>query len=66
MINHNALRAAQNKAVIARFIGDGEMWQQANEEMKVACGYPLYLRIGGFITEQRTYVVGEQQCSIFY
>ena len=44
MINHNALRAAQNKAVIARFIGDGEMWQQANEEMKVACGYPLYRR----------------------
>jgi len=66
MINHNALRAAQNKAVIARFIGDGEMWKQANEAMKIACGYPLYRRSGGFITEQRTYVVGESQCNIFY
>lgn len=42
MINHLALRAAQNKAVIARFIGDGAMWMQANAEMKAACGYPLY------------------------
>lgn len=44
MINHMELRAAQNKAVIARFIGDGEMWLQANEQMKAACGYPLYRR----------------------
>lgn len=44
MINHAALRSAQNKAVIARFIGDGEMWLQANEQMKAACGYPLYRR----------------------
>lgn len=44
MINHDALRAAQNKAVIARFIGDDEMWLQANEQMKAACGYPLYRR----------------------
>lgn len=44
MINHLALRAAQNKAVIARFIGDGEMWLQANDQMKAACGYPLYRR----------------------
>lgn len=41
MINHNALRAAQTKAVIARFIGDSEMWQQACEQAQVACGYPL-------------------------
>lgn len=46
MVNHIALRAAQNKAVIAKFIGDGDMWLQANEQMKVACGYPLYRRGG--------------------
>lgn len=44
MIDQLALRAAQNKAIIARFIGDGEMWIKANEQMKVACGYPLYRR----------------------
>lgn len=44
MVNKKELMAAQNKAVIARFIGDGEMWQQANEQMKAACGYPLYRR----------------------
>lgn len=44
MINHMALRIAQNKAIIARFIGDGEMWLQANEQMKAACCYPLYRR----------------------
>lgn len=43
-MNQISLRAAQNKAVIARFIGDGEMWLQANEQMKAACGYPLYRR----------------------
>jgi len=42
MINQNALRAAQTKAVIARFIGDGEMWQQAREQAQAACGYPLH------------------------
>ena len=44
MINHLALRAAQNKAVIARFIGDGKMWLEAQDAMKKACGYPLYRR----------------------
>ncbi|HGA5426886.1 TPA: host cell division inhibitory peptide Kil, partial [Salmonella enterica subsp. enterica serovar Brunei] len=29
MINHNMLRAAQNKALIARFIGDSVMWMSA-------------------------------------
>ncbi|MFW1003871.1 host cell division inhibitory peptide Kil, partial [Cronobacter sakazakii] len=28
-VNHNALRAAQSKAVIARFLGDSGMWLQA-------------------------------------
>ena len=60
MINHLALRAAQNKAVIARFIGDGEMWQQANKAMKKACGYPLYRRNkGGILPPNKFYVVGE-------
>lgn len=44
MINHIALRAAQNKAIIARFMGDGEMLTQADKQMKAACGYPLYRR----------------------
>ncbi|EID5174438.1 host cell division inhibitory peptide Kil [Salmonella enterica] len=43
-INHNKLRAAQNKALIARFIGDAFMWMQAGKQMKEACGYPLYRR----------------------
>ncbi|EBQ0838279.1 host cell division inhibitory peptide Kil [Salmonella enterica] len=43
-INHNKLRAAQNKALIARFIGDARMWMQAARQMKEACGYPLYRR----------------------
>lgn len=42
MINHNMLRAAQNKALIARFIGDSAMWMEANEEMKKAAGMPWY------------------------
>lgn len=42
MANKKELRAAQNKAVIARFIGDGKMWIEANEQMKKACGHPLY------------------------
>lgn len=60
MINHRALRAAQNKSVIARFIGDGRMWIQANEQMKGACGYPLYRRSkGGMLHSNKFYVVGE-------
>ncbi|EDW1732915.1 host cell division inhibitory peptide Kil [Salmonella enterica subsp. enterica] len=43
-INHNKLRAAQNKALIARCIGDACMWMQAGKQMKEACGYPLYRR----------------------
>ncbi len=35
-INHQMLRAAQNKAVIARFIGDSKMWLEANKAMKSA------------------------------
>lgn len=44
MINNLALRAAQNKAVIASFIGDGNMWLEAQDAMKKACGYLLYRR----------------------
>ncbi|EJP5180906.1 host cell division inhibitory peptide Kil [Salmonella enterica] len=43
-INHNKLRAAQNKSLIARFIGDACMWMQAGKQMKEACRYPLYRR----------------------
>lgn len=43
-INHNKLKAAQNKAVIARYLGDGRMWIQANEEMKSAINHPWYRR----------------------
>lgn len=42
IINHQKLRAAQNKAVIARFIGDSSMWLEANEEMKSAINLPWY------------------------
>ncbi|VYT37774.1 host cell division inhibitory peptide Kil [Citrobacter amalonaticus] len=42
IINHQKLRAAQNKAVIARFIGDSSMWLKANEEMKSAINLPWY------------------------
>jgi hypothetical protein len=41
-INHQMLRAAQNKAVIARFIGDSKMWLEANKEMKSAINLPWY------------------------
>ncbi|HBH6927455.1 TPA: host cell division inhibitory peptide Kil [Enterobacter cloacae] len=27
VINHSALKAAQSKAVIARYLGDGRMWK---------------------------------------
>lgn len=40
MINQIALRAAQNKLVIARFIGDGEMWKQAMNAARDACSVP--------------------------
>lgn len=43
-INHNKLKAAQSKAVIARFLGDAYMWMQAVKQMKEACNYPLYRR----------------------
>lgn len=42
MINQNLLRAAQSKAAIARYLGDGLMWLRANEEMKRAAGMPWY------------------------
>lgn len=42
MINHNMLRAAQNKALIARFIGDNEMLMSAYNDMKAAIGFPWY------------------------
>ena len=38
------LRAAQNKAVIARSIGDGVMWMSAYNDMKAAIGYPWHRR----------------------
>lgn len=41
-INHQMLRVAQNKAVIARFIGDGEMWMSAYNDMKAAIGFPWH------------------------
>ena len=44
-INHNKLKAAQSKAVIARYLGDGRMWAQANAEMKSAINLPWYRRV---------------------
>ncbi|HBA6601597.1 TPA: host cell division inhibitory peptide Kil [Escherichia coli] len=43
-INHQMLRAAQNKAVIAIFLRDGDMWLAANQQMKAAAGMPWYRR----------------------
>lgn len=43
-VNHSALRAAQSKAVIARFLGDAGMWLQANQQMKQAVSMPWYRR----------------------
>lgn len=40
MINQLALRAAQNKLVIANFLGDGEMWKEAMTAAREACGVP--------------------------
>ena len=42
VINHSLLRAAQSKAAIALFIGDGRMWQEAHEAMKTAINHPWY------------------------
>jgi hypothetical protein len=42
MIDQNKLMAAQSKWVIAQFLGDYVMWQQAIQQMKDACGMPLY------------------------
>lgn len=41
------LKAAQNKAVIARGIGDGAMWMSAYNDMKAAIGYPWHRRSHG-------------------
>ncbi|NCH64849.1 host cell division inhibitory peptide Kil [Cronobacter turicensis] len=43
-VNLNALRAAQSKAVIARFLGDAGMLLQAHEQMKQAMSMPWYRR----------------------
>ena len=40
-INHSLLKAAQSKAVIARYLGDGRMWQEAHEAMKTAINLSL-------------------------
>lgn len=42
MINHNKLRAAQSKAVTARYLGDSVMWMSAYNDMKAAIGFPWY------------------------
>lgn len=42
VINHSLLKAAQSKAVIARYLGDGRMWQEAHEAMKAAINHPWY------------------------
>ncbi|ELY2731393.1 host cell division inhibitory peptide Kil [Cronobacter sakazakii] len=44
-VNHHALRAAQSKAVIARFLGDAGMLLQAHEQMKQAISMPWYRRL---------------------
>lgn len=38
VIDLNKVRAAQNKIVIARFLGDGLMWTKAVEEYRQATG----------------------------
>lgn len=42
VINHSLLKAAQSKAVIARYLGDGRMWKEAHEAMKTAINHPWY------------------------
>lgn len=41
-INHEKLKLAQRKARLARLLGDGLKWMEANEEMKIAAGMPWY------------------------
>ncbi|EQA3420198.1 host cell division inhibitory peptide Kil [Cronobacter dublinensis] len=43
-VNHQALMAAQNKAIIARFLGNGDMLLQAYQQMKQAVSMPWYRR----------------------
>lgn len=50
MINHLALRAAQNKLVIAQFIGDSEMWMSGQQDVKKAMSYPLTNEKTGFLS----------------
>lgn len=40
MINQIALRAAQNKLIIAKFLGNGAMWKEAMSAAREACGVP--------------------------
>ncbi|MCD0236438.1 host cell division inhibitory peptide Kil [Enterobacter kobei] len=42
VINQSLLKAAQSKAVIARYLGDGRMWKEAHEAMKSAINLPWY------------------------
>jgi hypothetical protein len=35
-------QSSQSKAVIARYLGNAQMWLQANEQMKSAVGIPWY------------------------
>lgn len=42
VINHSLLKAAQSKAVIARYLGDGRMWQEDHEAIKTAINHPWY------------------------
>ncbi|MFW0857010.1 host cell division inhibitory peptide Kil [Cronobacter dublinensis] len=43
-VNHQALMAAQSKAAIARFLGNGDMWLEAAKQMKAAVSMPWYRR----------------------
>lgn len=43
-IDHYRLKVAQSKAAIAIFIGDGDMWMSAYDDMKLAIGYPWFRR----------------------
>ena len=52
-VNHQALMAAQSKAVIARFLGDAGMWLQANQQMKQAVSMPWYRRPGKLFNRNR-------------
>lgn len=46
MIDQNKLMAAQSKWVIAQFLGDMKMYGEAIQQMKDACGMPLYKKNG--------------------